>query len=76
MKAEIVVPRPQRHADAASGLVTGDKGGRDLTARAAPQFGKSKQGGQNRDRRMAGHRHVDVVVIERMRRRAVDERCR
>src|SRR5215470_19047976 len=43
MEAEIVMPRPQRRADSAGGLVTGDKGGRDLTARAALRLGERKQ---------------------------------
>ena len=66
----------ERRADAAGGLVAGDKGGDDLAAGAAPLFGERQEGRQYRDRSMARHRQIDVVVIERVADGAVDQRGR
>ena len=73
MKAEIVMAGLQRGADAAGGLVTGDKRGDDLAAGRALKFRQSEEPGQDRHRRVARHCHIDVVVIERMRCGTIDE---
>ena len=69
------MPGLQRHADTAGGLVAGDKGGDDLASRATLQLGEGEQPRQDRDRGMAWHRQVDIVVIEGMTRRTIDQ-CR
>ena len=76
VKTEIVMPRLQRRPDPARGLIARDKGGDHLASRAALQLGQGEQAGQDRHGGMAWHRHIDVVVIERVSRRAVDERRR
>jgi hypothetical protein len=76
VEAARVVAGPQRHADAAAGLVAGDKRGDDRLARGFALLGEGQQRRQDRDRRMARHRQVDVVVVERMGDRAVDQRRR
>ncbi len=76
VKAEIVVSRAHRRADPAGGLVTGDKRRDHLAPAAAALLGEGEKAGQDRDRWMTRHRQVDVVVIERMARGAVDQRGR
>jgi len=76
MKTEIVMSWLQCRADPARGLVASDKGDDHLAPRAAPQFGQGEQAGQDRHRGMPRHRHIDVVIIERVARCAVDERRR
>ena len=73
VKAAAVMPGPDRHADPATGLVAGDKGGDDIAAGAAALFGERQEAGQDRHRGVPRHRQVDVVVIERVADRAVDE---
>ena len=76
VKAEIVMARAHRRADPAGGLVAGDKGGDHVAPAALALLGEGEQAGQDRDRRMARHRQVDVVVVERVPDRAVDQRGR
>ena len=76
VKTKIVMPGLQRRADPAGGLISRDEGGDHLAPRAAPQFGQGEQAGEDRHRGMPRHRHIDVVVIERMPRGAIDERRR
>ena len=75
VETERVMPGLQRHADTANGLVASDKGGDDLASRATLQLGEGEQPRQDRDRGMAWHRQVDIVVIEGMTRRTIDQ-CR
>ena len=74
VEAQVVMPGPQRRTDAAGGLVTGDKGGDDLMAGALPRLGERQQAGQDRHGGMPRHRQIDVVVIERVADRAIDQR--
>ncbi len=76
VKTEIVVPRLQRRADPAGGLIPRDEGGDHLAAGALLQFGEGEQARQDRHRGMARHRHIDVVIVERVSRSAIDERRR
>jgi len=62
-----------RAADAALQLVTGDEGGQHVRAARPANLGESQQRRQDRDRRVARHRHVHVVEVERVRRAAVDQ---
>ncbi len=73
MKAAAVMSRPHRHADAALRLVTGDKRGDDVAAGAVALLGEREQAGQDRDGGMARHRQIDVVIVERVAHRAVDQ---
>ena len=66
VKAARVMAGAQRHADAAAGLVAGDKGGDRPPCPSALLLGEREQRRQDRDRHMAWHRQVDVVVVERV----------
>ena len=76
VKAAVVMAGPHRHSDPASGLVAGDERSDDVAPGASALFGERDQPRQDRDRGMAGHRQIDVVVIERMADGAVDQRGR
>ena len=76
VKAEIVMARTHGRADPAGGLVSGDKRRDHVAPAALALLGEGKQARQDRHRRMTGHRQVDVVVIERVPDRAVDQRGR
>ena len=56
--------RCHKPTEAARRLVAGDKGGDGQAARAFHVFGEGQQRREDRDRRMAAHGQIDVVVVE------------
>jgi len=76
VKAAVVMAWLERHADAAGDLVAGDKRGGDLTPGTPALLGERDEARQDRHRRMPRHRQIDVVVIQRVADRAIDERGR
>ena len=74
VEAPRIVSRPDQQADPAARLVSGDESGDDMFWLHLPRFGKRQNCRQNRDGDMAGQRHVNIVVIERVAGGSVDER--
>ena len=77
VKAQTVVMAGfQGDAEAAFQLVAGHEGGDHRRPRGSPLLRQRQQRGQDGDARVAGHRQVHVVEIERVRGRAIDQRGR
>ncbi len=72
MKAVAVMAGAHQRARPARDVITGDEGEEDFVLCRAGLLREREQTGQHRDCRMPKDRHVDVVEIERVRRRAVD----
>jgi hypothetical protein len=68
--------RLQCRTDPTSSLVAGNKRSDHVTTGGAIEFREREQSGQDRDGGVSRHRHIDVVVIECMRRCAIDKRGR
>lgn len=54
-------------------FVAGGEGGHEVAPACAARFGQGQQGRNQGHRGVAGAGHVDVVVIERVRGRAIDQ---
>ena len=73
VEALLIVAGRHQAADPARGLVAGDEALDEQLARRLDLLAERQQGGDDRDRRMAAHGEIDVVVVERMAGRAVDQ---
>jgi hypothetical protein len=73
VKAALVMPEPQLQPDADRNLGPQKKGIGHLACRRVELFGHRKRGRQDRDRRMPDMGEMRVVVVERVRRRTVDQ---
>ena len=76
VEALLIVAGCHEPADPARGFVTGDEALDEQAARSLHLFAEGQQGGDDRDRRMAAHREVHVVVVEGVAGRAIDQRRR
>src|SRR6266851_9061134 len=74
MPALFVMMEVDAAGDPRLGLEPGDIGGDEGAAAAVERLAEREQGRQYRRRRVAAQRVADIVEIERMRRRAVDQR--
>ena len=73
VEALLVVAGRHQAADPARGFVAGDEALDEKLARGLRLLAERQQGGDDRDRRMAAHGEIDVVVVERVAGRAVDQ---
>jgi hypothetical protein len=74
MEALLIVARSNEAADTAGGLVARDEAFDEKATRGLHLLAKSQEGGHDGDCRMAAHGEIHVVIVERMARRAVDQR--